>query len=171
MSNWYHRLRTIRRMATQDDIDSFNHQLEITGQKNNVALHNRLTGLSLAASFIPGGLVVKAVIGAGIGAMQAISEGKDWKAVLASAAGGAITGAIPFLKMGPLAKLGVGAMQGGITALASGGSLKDALKGAAGGAIDAFDPGAFHALPVLGHAMYVPEIRTNGAEVRIKVVD
>ncbi|MDQ2856796.1 MAG: MG2 domain-containing protein, partial [Acidobacteriota bacterium] len=32
-------------------------------------------------------------------------------------------------------------------------------------------PGAFHALPVLGHAMYVPEIRTNSAEVRIKVVD
>ena len=23
-------------------------------------------------------------------------------------------------------------------------------------------PGTFHALPVLGHAMYVPEIRTNG---------
>jgi uncharacterized protein YfaS (alpha-2-macroglobulin family) len=32
-------------------------------------------------------------------------------------------------------------------------------------------PGIFHALPVLGHAMYVPEIRTNGGEVRIKVVD
>jgi uncharacterized protein YfaS (alpha-2-macroglobulin family) len=32
-------------------------------------------------------------------------------------------------------------------------------------------PGSFHALPVLGHAMYVPEIRTNGAEIRIKVVD
>jgi uncharacterized protein YfaS (alpha-2-macroglobulin family) len=32
-------------------------------------------------------------------------------------------------------------------------------------------PGTFHALPVMGHAMYVPEIRTNGAEVRIKVVD
>jgi alpha-2-macroglobulin len=32
-------------------------------------------------------------------------------------------------------------------------------------------PGSFHALPVLGHAMYVPEIRTNGAEVRVKVVD
>ena len=32
-------------------------------------------------------------------------------------------------------------------------------------------PGVFHALPVLGHAMYVPEIRTNGGEVRIKVVD
>ncbi|MEP6570741.1 MAG: alpha-2-macroglobulin family protein, partial [Acidobacteriota bacterium] len=32
-------------------------------------------------------------------------------------------------------------------------------------------PGSFHALPVSGHAMYVPEIRTNGAEVRIKVVD
>src|ERR1051325_8535222 len=32
-------------------------------------------------------------------------------------------------------------------------------------------PGAFHALPVLGHAMYVPEIRANGAEARIHVVD
>lgn len=32
-------------------------------------------------------------------------------------------------------------------------------------------PGAFHALPVLGHAMYVPEIRCNGAEVRVTVVD
>jgi len=32
-------------------------------------------------------------------------------------------------------------------------------------------PGTFHALPVLGHAMYVPEIRTNGTELRIKVVD
>ncbi len=32
-------------------------------------------------------------------------------------------------------------------------------------------PGVFHALPVLGHAMYVPEIRCNGAEVRVTVVD
>ncbi|PAW86570.1 MAG: hypothetical protein B9S33_07795 [Pedosphaera sp. Tous-C6FEB] len=32
-------------------------------------------------------------------------------------------------------------------------------------------PGAFHALPVLGHAMYVPEVRCNGAEIRVKVVD
>lgn len=32
-------------------------------------------------------------------------------------------------------------------------------------------PGTFHALPVLGHAMYVPEIRTNGAESRVRVVD
>ncbi|HEX5889351.1 MAG TPA: alpha-2-macroglobulin family protein, partial [Pyrinomonadaceae bacterium] len=32
-------------------------------------------------------------------------------------------------------------------------------------------PGAFHALPVLGHAMYVPEIRTNGAEMRVKITD
>lgn len=32
-------------------------------------------------------------------------------------------------------------------------------------------PGQFHALPVLGHAMYVPEIRCNGAEVRVTVVD
>jgi alpha-2-macroglobulin len=32
-------------------------------------------------------------------------------------------------------------------------------------------PGQFHALPVLGHAMYVPEIRTNGAETRVRIVD
>jgi uncharacterized protein YfaS (alpha-2-macroglobulin family) len=32
-------------------------------------------------------------------------------------------------------------------------------------------PGRFHALPVLGHAMYVPEIRCNGAEVRVTVAD
>ena len=32
-------------------------------------------------------------------------------------------------------------------------------------------PGQFHALPVLGHAMYVPEIRCNGAEIRIKAED
>ncbi len=30
-------------------------------------------------------------------------------------------------------------------------------------------PGQFHALPVLGHAMYVPEIRCSGQEIRIKV--
>ena len=32
-------------------------------------------------------------------------------------------------------------------------------------------PGNFHALPVVGHAMYVPEIRCNGAELRVKVED
>ncbi|HLP75986.1 MAG TPA: alpha-2-macroglobulin family protein [Candidatus Paceibacterota bacterium] len=32
-------------------------------------------------------------------------------------------------------------------------------------------PGQFHALPVLGQAMYVPEIRCNGAEVRIVIQD
>ncbi|MBC8094264.1 MAG: LysM peptidoglycan-binding domain-containing protein, partial [Akkermansiaceae bacterium] len=32
-------------------------------------------------------------------------------------------------------------------------------------------PGKFHALPVLGQAMYVPEIRCNGAEARISVED
>jgi uncharacterized protein YfaS (alpha-2-macroglobulin family) len=32
-------------------------------------------------------------------------------------------------------------------------------------------PGEFHALPVLGHAMYVPEIRCNSAEVRMTVYD
>lgn len=30
-------------------------------------------------------------------------------------------------------------------------------------------PGEFHALPVLGHAMYVPEIRCNSKEIRISV--
>jgi uncharacterized protein YfaS (alpha-2-macroglobulin family) len=32
-------------------------------------------------------------------------------------------------------------------------------------------PGSFHALPVLAHAMYVPEIRANGAELRVTVSD
>ena len=32
-------------------------------------------------------------------------------------------------------------------------------------------PGRFHALPVLGHAMYVPEIRCSGQEIRIEVLD
>ncbi len=32
-------------------------------------------------------------------------------------------------------------------------------------------PGRFHALPVLGHAMYVPEIRCNSAEQRMTVRD
>ncbi|HEX5223182.1 MAG TPA: alpha-2-macroglobulin family protein, partial [Verrucomicrobiae bacterium] len=32
-------------------------------------------------------------------------------------------------------------------------------------------PGKFHALPVLAHAMYVPEIRCNGAEERVNVED
>ncbi|HEX9578473.1 MAG TPA: hypothetical protein VF993_12015, partial [Myxococcales bacterium] len=105
-----------------------------------------VTGLSLAASFIPGGLVVKAIIGGAIGAISAISEGKDWKGVLAGAAGGALTGALPFLKIGPLAKIGIGALQGGIGAIASGGNWKDALKGAVGGAVDNFSPGALKSL-------------------------
>jgi uncharacterized protein YfaS (alpha-2-macroglobulin family) len=32
-------------------------------------------------------------------------------------------------------------------------------------------PGRFHALPTLGHAMYVPEIRCNGSEQRITVAE
>ena len=32
-------------------------------------------------------------------------------------------------------------------------------------------PGQFHALPVVGQAMYVPEIRCNSAEIRIEVED
>ncbi len=32
-------------------------------------------------------------------------------------------------------------------------------------------PGVFHALPLVGHAMYVPEIRANGRELVIEVID
>ncbi|MFO1514229.1 MAG: MG2 domain-containing protein [Verrucomicrobiota bacterium] len=32
-------------------------------------------------------------------------------------------------------------------------------------------PGQFHALPTLGQAMYVPEIRCNGAEMQVKVAE
>jgi uncharacterized protein YfaS (alpha-2-macroglobulin family) len=32
-------------------------------------------------------------------------------------------------------------------------------------------PGTFHALPVIGQAMYVPDIRGNGEEVRLTVRD
>jgi uncharacterized protein YfaS (alpha-2-macroglobulin family) len=32
-------------------------------------------------------------------------------------------------------------------------------------------PGSFHALPLLGHAMYVPDIRANGEEVRVIVTE
>jgi uncharacterized protein YfaS (alpha-2-macroglobulin family) len=32
-------------------------------------------------------------------------------------------------------------------------------------------PGKFHALPAIGYAMYVPEIRANGTELRVTVVD
>ena len=32
-------------------------------------------------------------------------------------------------------------------------------------------PGQFHALPATGYAMYVPEIRANGTEIRITVQD
>ena len=32
-------------------------------------------------------------------------------------------------------------------------------------------PGQFHGMPVLGHAMYVPEVRCNGSEIRAGVED
>ena len=32
-------------------------------------------------------------------------------------------------------------------------------------------PGQFHALPVVGRAMYVPELRCNGEEIHVKVID
>ena len=105
-----------------------------------------VTGLSLAATFVPGGVVVKSLVGGAIGAIQAISEGKDWKHVLLAAGTGALTGALPFLKLGPLAGMGIGALTGAASALASGSSLKGALKAAAGGALDSFDPGALKAL-------------------------
>ncbi|MFL5312341.1 MAG: DUF4157 domain-containing protein [Myxococcales bacterium] len=105
-----------------------------------------VTGLSLAATFVPGGVVVKSIVGGAIGAIQAISEGKDWKRVLLAAGTGALAGALPFLKLGPLAGMGIGALTGAASALASGSSLKGALKAGAGGALDSFDPGALKAL-------------------------
>ena len=30
-------------------------------------------------------------------------------------------------------------------------------------------PGSFHALPTVGHAMYVPEVRCNSAETRVTI--
>jgi uncharacterized protein YfaS (alpha-2-macroglobulin family) len=30
-------------------------------------------------------------------------------------------------------------------------------------------PGEFHALPTIGYAMYVPELRCNGTEIRVQV--
>jgi uncharacterized protein YfaS (alpha-2-macroglobulin family) len=30
-------------------------------------------------------------------------------------------------------------------------------------------PGSFHALPLLGEAMYVPDVRANGEEARVEV--
>jgi uncharacterized protein YfaS (alpha-2-macroglobulin family) len=38
-------------------------------------------------------------------------------------------------------------------------------------ALRAETPGSFHALPLLGEAMYVPDIRANGEEVRVVVTD
>src|SRR5216683_1551137 len=87
-----------------------------------------VTGLSLAATFIPGGVVVKSIVGGVIGGIQAISEGKDFKHVLLAAGTGALTGALPFLKLGPLAGVGIGALTGAASALASGGRLKAAQK-------------------------------------------
>lgn len=105
-----------------------------------------ITGLSLAASFIPGGMLVKSLVGAGIGALGAMADGKDWKQVLLAAGSGALQGALPFMKIGPLAKVGIGALQGAAGSLMAGGNWKDALKGAAGGAMDAFDLGAIKKL-------------------------
>jgi alpha-2-macroglobulin len=38
-------------------------------------------------------------------------------------------------------------------------------------ALRAEAPGTFHALPLIGQAMYVPEIRSNGTEIRLTVED
>ena len=105
-----------------------------------------VTGLSLAATFIPGGVVVKALIGGGIGLISAISEGKDLKGIVTGTLGGALQGAVPFLKIGPLAKLGVAGVTSALGSVASGGSWKDAVKAGAGGMLDAFDPGALKQL-------------------------
>lgn len=105
------------------------------------------TGLSIAASFIPGGMLVKAGIGAVMGAIEAVSKGGGLKEALMGAAMGGLEGAIPFLKLKTVGKLALGGVKGGLQAAINGGGLGDIAKGAAGGA---FQVGGFAALKKLG---------------------
>ena len=104
------------------------------------------TGLSLAACFIPGGLLVRSLAGAAIGAIQAVSDGKDAKSFLPAAGAGAIAGVLPFLKIGPLAKVSAGALTGAVSSLAAGGNFREGLTSSAGSALNAFEPGALKQL-------------------------
>ncbi len=102
-----------------------------------------VTALSLAATLIPGGVIVKALVGAGLGALAAISAGKRPLQVLSSAAMGALDGVLPLNKLGPMAKIAFGAASGLGKVLLDGKydarSLAFAL---GGGALDQYAPGA-----------------------------
>lgn len=93
------------------------------------------TGLSIAATFIPGGMLVKAGVGAVMGAIEAVAQGGGLKEALMGAALGGIEGAIPLLKLKTVGKLAVGGVKGGLQAAINGGGLGDIAMGAAGGAL------------------------------------
>lgn len=92
------------------------------------------SGLSIAATFIPGGLVVKAGIGAIVGAIEAVSKGGGLKEALLGAAMGGLEGALPLMKLKTVGKLALGATKGGLQAAINGGGMGDIALGALGGA-------------------------------------
>ncbi len=96
-----------------------------------------VSGLSVALTFVPGGMLLKAGIGAAMGAIEAYSKGGNWKQILAGAAMGGLEGAVPFLK-GGLAiatKVGLGAAKGVLPKLLDGKhhGWKDYAEGLVGG--------------------------------------
>lgn len=94
------------------------------------------TGLSIAATFIPGGLLVKAGIGAIMGAVEAVAKGGGLKEALMGAAIGGLEGALPLMKLKTVGKLALGGVKGGLTSAMNGGSFGDIAKGALGGAFE-----------------------------------
>lgn len=94
------------------------------------------SALSVAATFVPGGLVVKAGIGALMGAVEAVSKGGGLKEALMGATAGALEGALPFVPGGAIRRLALGAVKGGLQATVNGGDAwgiaRGALFGAAG---------------------------------------
>lgn len=105
------------------------------------------TGLSVAATFIPGGLLVKAGIGAVMGAIEAVSKGGGLKEALMGAAMGGLEGALPLMKLKTVGKLAVGGVKGGLQAAINGGDFKDIGKGMLGGALNV---GGFSLLKKVG---------------------
>lgn len=105
------------------------------------------TGLSVAATFIPGGLLVKAGVGAVMGAIEAVSKGGGLKEALMGAAMGGLEGALPLMKLKTVGKLALGGVKGGLQAAINGGDFKDIGKGMLGGALNV---GGFSLLKKVG---------------------